>query len=309
MTTLAKLHDLLSRYDTTARYSDAPGVTRDMDQLWDSIEAMAKDLEGGSELIGTFCQHWIGAGPVPERPPNLVWHGRLAFEPDEHRYYLDGQRPLRGVSDIVEQMFPAFDAERVSQLCAGKGDYVGMGPEQVRAQWAREGEETARLGGQWHGAIETFLETGSRTACPEFLSWWTWWVEGGQDLVGEPRMVEEMVYDEQLGMAGTIDFFGAKLVDWKRKKRFRTSYRGQKGLGPCVALPACDAGKIGLQLTLYGHMLRLRGEDPGDEALVVHLTPGEVPTIEVHTIELQYDLVPRVFAWLEEMEVLSWQIQ
>ena len=63
------------------------------------------------------------------------------------------------VSRVLDTVDNKFDAETMSRNCAGRGKYVGMTQEEVKAQWLSTAKESTDHGSRIHNALETYSKT------------------------------------------------------------------------------------------------------------------------------------------------------
>lgn len=191
---------------------------------------------------------------------------RLLFDAEKHSYHMDTGQKLLSVSQLIDRYFPTFDKEF---WAAKKAPQLGMSPEEVAEMWEKKGLEAARLGTGLHESIENFYNHGEipdqscewNTEFNYFLNF----TDQFQKL--EAYRTEWRVYDEHLGLAGTIDMVYDKgdghffLFDWKRSSKlvnkygqpnmmsFNTGLKGLKHLGDSSLV------RYGLQQNLYRTLL------------------------------------------------------
>lgn len=187
--------------------------------------------------------------------------GNLVFDEKAHAYYL-GERELPSVTQVVEGLFPKFDAVYWANR---KARYLGLNPERLLEQWEERGKEARELGTRMHAAIERYYlgeddgEDGDAlTLFREFASRRTLY----------PFRTEWRVYDEEMGLAGTLDFLERLpdgqyfLWDWKRSAKLvkngqlvYTHPYGNTGLGVCQQVPDVPYWHYTLQLGIYARIL------------------------------------------------------
>lgn len=220
----------------------------------------------------------------------------LCLDEATHTYTLNG-RILTSVSALLDRVRPAFDR-------------VGKATEIAE----RQGVPLSAILNQWDAARDAALERGTRVhryigqvlreevvtltedeRLPEMSAFDTLWREASKttDVIA----VEWMIYDEGLGIAGTVDavlFDKARretyLVDWKTGREFRTSNAwGRTFHPPFEFLDDCEMSAATLQLELYRLILD-RAEYNYFVPYVVHLSgyghhTYEVPTMRSHLEE------------------------
>lgn len=80
------------------------------------------------------------------------------LDPGPHKYFNRAGEEYMSASKFLSLFKQPFDP-RIADNCAGKGDYVGMTPDEVRTYWSEYGEERAGIGTVIHNACELFSET------------------------------------------------------------------------------------------------------------------------------------------------------
>lgn len=185
----------------------------------------------------------------------------LSFDEEAHTYHALG-RELVSVTTLIDSVFPQFDAVYWSER---KAPALGVTPEQLRAQWEAKAERSRTLGTAMHARIEQY-----------YLGWDQGPDGDGYDLFLQfasryelrPYRTEWRVFDEDLGVAGTLDFLERdaqgrfNIYDWKRSTSLvsdgslvRENRFGQTGLGPAERIPDTSYWHYALQLSTYRYIL------------------------------------------------------
>lgn len=119
-------------------------------------------------------------------------------------------------------------------------------------------------------------------------------------------IAEQMVYDKELGLAGTLDAVlveedlkKVSLLDWKTNKSIKIKGTKRKGNAISKALPDCNYSYYTLQLSLYAYMLERQGLEI-DKLYLVHL--GEYVT--VYDLNYRKDLVEEMLKWGRRKKLL-----
>ncbi len=210
---------------------------------------------------------------------------------------------------LVAPLFEQFDALGMSQRCAGKGKYVGLSAEQVRAQWEANGQARSGRGTHAHARIEDDLNGwpcslhGVGDDAPfaiyrEFVAdhitsqglrpfrseWTVHWQ--ALRLVGQIDAVYEYVDPEKRRPDAQGMIHLALMADWKCAEEVKhegyvsdfdrkRGKRGKCGIAPCTAkLQDCNAVQWQLQLLIYARILREYGYVVDAMCdVVVHPTP------------------------------------
>lgn len=209
----------------------------------------------------------------------------LHFDPAGH-IYTCGDRQLTPVTTVVESQFPRFD---VDYWAPRKAVQEGITEEEIRRRWEAKAQRARDLGTEMHAAIERYY-LGEGTAsgfdtCHLFKSF-------TETCTLHPYRTEWSVFDEDLGVAGTIDFLeycdGAfRIYDWKRSDKLifcgrpvtRNSF-GNTGLGALCHVPDTAFWHYALQLSIYRYILsRKYGINAESGSLVVLHPHNTVPYV------------------------------
>ncbi len=210
----------------------------------------------------------------------------LTFEPIEHIYYY-GSQPLRSVSQVVSSFFEDFDSNYWSAHIARK---TGRSQADILAEWEEKGARSRDAGTFMHEqierhflglAIESDFTFSHKTICEQMsidreLSYFLSLCQKEELLrEGIPYRTEWRIFDEELGIAGTIDCLMRRsdgsyvMVDWKRSEKIgkETSLGlvaqtkdpwNKKGVGPLSHIHDTSYNRYCLQQNLYAHILRRR---------------------------------------------------
>jgi ATP-dependent exoDNAse (exonuclease V) beta subunit len=211
---------------------------------------------------------------------------RVVFFPDEHRYEVDGV-VFQSVTSLIKRFFPVFDADAAIAKLSKKHPLHGRPPEEIKARWAREGETASAAGTEMHRQIELFLNTGQLGDHPDFAVFHESYTASRR---GEPYRTEWIVFDEETGIAGTIDYLYRRgdrfcMTDWKRSKQIKLENRFQRPLPPLTHLQACNFHQYALQQNIYRLILKKHYDIRVDRMSLaqIHsgkLTPWPVPLME-----------------------------
>jgi ATP-dependent exoDNAse (exonuclease V) beta subunit len=158
------------------------------------------------------------------------------------------------------------EAEMHSIYTESELKYWGMTVDQIRAAWDQNGKEASALGTAMHKSIEDYLNSRGLAMpsliTPEFQYFLKFW----SDLtIVRPDLTfhrsEWMVYDEDIGLAGSIDCIMTDrqgylyLLDWKRSKDMKLRNKYQKGMSIFSQFEDCDWSRYQLQLNIYREIL------------------------------------------------------
>lgn len=207
---------------------------------------------------------------------------RIAFEEAGHIYKLDNGRRLTPVSSVYGRHFKEFDTQYWARL---KAKQEGVPPEELMERWECNGTKASHAGTHLHKQIEEYLNGDHEMDNYCLFRWDGKHVHEletiylGEEIEQFKRFVNEVkftpfrtewrVFDEELGIAGTIDLICSKedgtfeLYDWKRSKsliddgghacvdnRFHT--RGINGL---EHVPDTSYWHYALQQNLYKYIV------------------------------------------------------
>lgn len=239
---------------------------------------------------------------------NLVF-----LEPLKHQYFHreTGDQYISG-SKFLSNFREPFD-KNIAYSCAGKGDYVGMSPEQVLAQWETYGKERAGLGTNIHEAMELFSETTQIKPENEYLRPSLLTINAQYS--GYYRCLNEVVlHDDENLIAGTSDrvlihtshkdsvlsiadyktnLGGLKQIDLDKKGKEKIKYLK----GPLSHIIDSKYNFYCLQLSLYSYMLQKQtGRRIGK--LFIHYINPENP--------LDNYQIPVANMYYEILECIKW---
>jgi ATP-dependent exoDNAse (exonuclease V) beta subunit len=247
--------------------------------------------------------------------------GYIHFFPDHHIYIFDNQR-LIPVSTVISSWFTSFDAEMAAERKATH-DHP---KEQYIEEWACNGCRARHIGTFLHSQIEQMLlgeEPGYNSrfeyrahyvdVCEEvsiaremdmfrhFLDEWK----------PEPYRTEWRIFDEEHGLAGTIDFVARDdegnfvMFDWKRSNKIVTDEPyggirkhmfndyGRRAFGALSHLHDTPYTHYCLQQNLYRYMLR-RHYDIEVERMylvVLHSSNRTYHCVEVSPLDNEVEII------------------
>lgn len=140
----------------------------------------------------------------------------IHFDSESHVYTYQG-RVFKSVTTIVENCFEKFDADYRANK---KASAMRMTPQEVKELWARKQKNSLELGTQMHEKIERFYLGLPNEPDPTYKIF--------QQFANEhelkPYRTEWAIYDEDSGIAGTLDFLDYQdgaftIYDWKRSNK------------------------------------------------------------------------------------------
>lgn len=214
---------------------------------------------------------------------------------DEHTYINKENSDLQytPVTTFVSKHKNKFDSDKVSNIVAKKRK---ISQDEVLLEW-----ETQTLRGTWvHLFISVFLTENKRrindeilpigSYCNQFEKFYSLFSKRFDAIA-----VEQVVFDSELKLAGTVDLIAhdkkdGKFVifDWKTNNSIDTTgYNGSVMLPPFSEYADCNFIHYSLQLEIYRKILQKSFQQvtfkPG---FIVHLTPTAFSVIPVKEINL-----------------------
>lgn len=244
---------------------------------------------------------------MPKTSTAINPHGiPIVFTEEDHSYVT--QINYTSVTTLVGMFFPKFDAEKIAPLSAHKH---GKTTEEILAEWKKAGDDACVLGTKIHETCEDILLGNplrnspsneheerlfnvAKTAASKILD--------DFEILG----VEKLIFNELLGIAGTIDLLAKSkksgkvyIFDWKTNKRIlKESDFGKKGLGPLTHLDDCNYNHYALQLSIYQYILLKTGYVSTDTSFgraLLHLTEYEPRSIMIPYFETETEKVIETF--------------
>jgi len=194
----------------------------------------------------------------------------ITFKEENHEYTITGlDRKPTSVTTLIHHYFPEFDPDSVIKKMMSsrnwtQSKYYGRTVESIKEEWRLNGENASGLGTIMHRSIEQFLndeppDSPDTKEFGMFLQFWNNLLSTYPTL--RPYRTEWLVYDETIGLAGSIDCVltddngNVVIIDWKRSKEIKTSNRYEKGKWPFDQFEHCNYSHYRLQLNFYRHML------------------------------------------------------
>lgn len=187
---------------------------------------------------------------------------RLTFRAEDHTYHV-GDQELRPVTSVVESCFEPFDVEKWAPRIAARRGV----PEQVlRDEWEEKGRQARDQGTLMHQRIERFY-LGDPDPLADEDPTYKLFRQFAAEHTLHPYRTEWAVYDEDLGVAGTIDFLDCSkgqftIIDWKRSDKLvadgeavTTNRYGDCALPPLTDLQDTTYWHYALQVSIYRFIL------------------------------------------------------
>ena len=211
----------------------------------------------------------------------------IVFDEPTHIYTVKGSsKGYISCTGFLHAFFGHFDPDAIIKKMMSshkwrESKYYGQTAEEIKAGWAKNGEEASGAGTEMHLAIEMFLNDAAKLIPAHVMKTREWsyfmdfWRDHGADL--EPYRMEWEVWVEEIKLAGSIDGIFRRrsdgrflIYDWKRSKKITTENKFQSGLGPMAHLPDCNYWHYSLQLNVYRWILEQHyGLDIAEMYLVI----------------------------------------
>ena len=203
---------------------------------------------------------------------------KLRYFPKKHVYYY-GRKKLESVTTFVGRFFKPFNAREIARKLAkfkaNKDKKHGV------KYFLKEWKESADHGTRVHQLLEGYIkfkvvpEDVQECDLPKFEQG-IYWVNKNLE-VNSRVQPEVKVFDETLGLAGTIDLVitnndgTVTLVDWKTNRDIKTKgYNGEKAKEP-LEMDDCSYNKYNLQLSTYAYILEHKYNTQVKDLILVHL--------------------------------------
>lgn len=183
----------------------------------------------------------------------------LSFDAADHVYTHNG-RTLRSVTNFVEDCFEKFDADYWAPKLALK---YGISEQELKAQWDAKSENARRLGTLLHAKIEHHYLGQPQETDETFRLF----EQFSDQYRLNPYRTEWAIYDEEMGIAGTLDFLDYSdgtftIYDWKRTDKIIENGRpvitnryNKTALPPISSIPDTTFWHYALQVSIYRYIL------------------------------------------------------
>lgn len=218
---------------------------------------------------------------------------RIAFEPTEHKYIVDGEVECESVTNIVADCFSKFDADYWAERKAT----AQCTPAMLKQQWEAKAHAARELGTQLHSRIERHYlgyepeaEALGERAFRHFLRF-------ASERPLMPYRTEWAIFSKPYRVAGTLDFLAYdghkfEIYDWKRSTKVVDKWGrpildnyGKYGLPPVQNIPDTTYHHYALQLSLYRYILLA---EYGIEVSACHLGVFHPDMASYHVVDVPY---------------------
>lgn len=189
---------------------------------------------------------------------------RIKFYPEPHIYKVDGI-PFTAASNLIAKYFPKFDSYGKAKNLSKTHALYGEPVEAIVYQWERKGQLSAEKGTFLHTQIENYY-LGKPYEKPKEFEYFKDFHKAHSNLI--PYRSEWRIFDEEMQVAGTIDFIVKDgdyfdIYDWKRSQKV-VNYQGAPithngygnfGIGPLSIISDTSYNRYCIQQTIYKHIL------------------------------------------------------
>jgi len=190
---------------------------------------------------------------------------RIQFNAEQHKYFVD-DIPVPSASTLIRKFFPEFDSIGAASKLRPSNPLFGLSVDEIVAEWNKKGKEASDKGTFLHEQIESYYLGDNYNGTDEFLFFQDFAISHS---FLEPYRCEWRIYDEEYGIAGTIDFVAAnqgklEMYDWKRSKKvidpsngtpIEIDRWGKRGIGELSSIGDTSYNHYCLQQSLYRFIL------------------------------------------------------
>lgn len=230
----------------------------------------------------------------------------ITFKDEDHSYSIKGvEKKPTSVTTLIHKFFPQFiDDVVIAKMMASinwpKSKYFGRTAEDIKNEWKVNSERASSEGTKMHKNIENFFnnEPLSHEGGKEFKMFMNFWNDIQRQYPGlRVRRTEPLVYDEDVGIAGSIDlvledeYGNTYIFDWKRSKDIKFENKFEKGFPPFEKYDNCNFSHYTLQLNFYRHILETKYQAKVVFMMLIILHPDQdnyqchvIPRVELNHI-------------------------
>lgn len=213
---------------------------------------------------------------------------RCVFEPDAHKYEIDGVH-FQSVTTLISRFFPLFNAdEAIEKMVNGRNwnpshKYWGMHDYEIKQNWEEKGIKASEQGTFLHEQIEKYY-LGHKYEEPQEFDLFRQFTRDHDYLT--PYRTEWRIFDESIGVAGTIDFIALnddsfEMYDWKRSLKVInksngspiTQNRWDQGFKGLSDIDDTSFNHYTLQLSTYRFLLEKKYQINLSKMFIVVLHP------------------------------------
>ena len=224
-------------------------------------------------LVGKY--NFTMPGTSRQKNPRGV---EIVFTESNHRYssIINGKELVYvSGTKFIHPFFPPFDPD--GTILKKSAEKKGMKPEDLKKEWEKAGRDSCIFGTKVHETIEDKLlgnEFRQRPQDNREIQTFKAAISIAEKIqrVCNVKGIEQIVFDERLRIAGTIDLLAESkdgketwIIDHKTNKVIEFENKWNKfALDPISHLPDLNSTHYGLQLSLYEYLLKSAGYIPRD---------------------------------------------
>jgi len=190
----------------------------------------------------------------------------LALDEATHTYKLGSHTFKYSVTEFIGKFCQPFDKNHWSKFVANRDKIT---QEEVLAQWEERARFSSEKGNLFHQYMEDLIHNfmnemnqGLPYDNPQLkekaMCFFQEVIETRRII---PIAVEKSLFDLELDIAGTLDFFGINaqgeyiILDWKTNREIKKENKFSKMLSPFEAFDDCNFYHYSLQLNIYRYIL------------------------------------------------------
>jgi hypothetical protein len=258
---------------------------------------------------------------------------------EDHRYVINGdpKTEYTSVTTFCHSYFETFNADEViKNMVNSKGwkkghKYYGLTPDEIKAGWEKNRDDSAIAGTGLHYEIECFMNNPLLSAnytnkelfdlymiknknthglkSPEWKHFINF-IHDHPDL--KPYRAEWLIYDENVKIAGSIDMVfenqdgTLSIYDWKRSKEIlKSKFTNKFGNHPIIChLPDTNFWHYSMQLNTYKFILENKYGRTIKDLFLVKLHPDNATNnYEVISVPNLYSEIEELFLEREKKEI------
>jgi ATP-dependent exoDNAse (exonuclease V) beta subunit len=229
----------------------------------------------------------------------------IIFDEKPHIYTVltDQESKYTSVTTFIHQFFAQFDADLIiSKMMKSvqwpQSKYFGQSSDQIKELWENNRVSAATAGTNMHKSIECFYNSTQTLEdfvdLPDMQHFISFYEEYGVNL--KPYRSEWMIFDEELKLAGSIDFLtenddgSLDIYDWKRSKEIKKVNPWQSGLYPINHIPDTNYWHYSIQLNLYKALLEKNYDKKVRDLYLVVLHPDNPKYILISVPDLSTEI-------------------
>lgn len=241
---------------------------------------------------------------------------QITFTERTHKYEsIVNNKKLVYVSGtgFVHSFVPEFDEDGISKRVAEK---QGKTQKEILDEWHKKRDESCYFGTKVHEIAEDTLKGMPYRNSPQDLreeivfnkaKAYAQKFKDSMDILG----IEQIVFDERLRLAGTIDLLmrskkdgSIVIADWKTNSEIKTENKFENCLDPIAHLPNANYYHYCLQLNLYQFLLTYSGyysKNTQFKRILIHL--NEETTKVYQLPDMQTEIRDMLIMWLATRQV------